>query len=82
MGASAPTKRYKITPLRAISKTLALRPALFPLSEKKQSLPYGICCPKNICCEKGRMGEAGSDPPRSDLDYGNRYHTRCRIFFI
>ena len=29
------------------------------------------------------MGEAGSDHPRSDLDYldyGSRYRTRCRIF--
>ena len=67
--------------IRAMPKTVALRPAIFSLSTKNLSWPYGICCPKDICCEKGRMGEAGSDLT-SDLDFGNIYSMRCLVIAL
>ena len=50
------------------------------ISEKPELALWNLLS-KNKCCEKGRMGEAGSDLP-SDLDYGNTYPTRCLVIAL
>ena len=56
-----PKKIFWTNALRAIPKTGAMLPALFPLSAKNLSWPYGICCPT---ARKGGRGSRRIRSPR------------------